>query len=231
MNAESVKKFAIGMVAVSTLLGSSMCIAEATPVDKRGYLVDTQGNVVKNSYNQCWRTGYWTPELAIAECDPDLIKKEEPKVVVAPPAPPVVPPPAPPVVKVSIATATLFDFDKSVLKPEGKRMLDEQVVEVMKAHPEVEKLVIVGHADRIGTVAYNQKLSERRAAAGKAYLVERGIPAERIRTVGKGKSEPDPEANTTRRCGEVKGRASLIACLQPDRRITVESESSVPANQ
>lgn len=222
MKTESVKQFAMGMVTVSVLLWSGMCAAELSAYDKRGYLVDSRGNVVKNSYNQCWRTGYWTPELAIPECDPDLFKKEEPKVAIV--TPPVVPPPPPPVIRVDIAAAALFDFDKAVLKPEGKKILDEQVVASMKAHPEVEKLVIVGHADRIGTVEYNQRLSERRAAAGKAYLVEQGIAPERIRTAGKGESEPDAVANTPQRCNEVKGRESLIACLQPDRRIIIESE-------
>lgn len=226
----SVKKFAIGMVTVFTLLESGIGIAETAPVDKRGYLIDTRGNVVKNSYNQCWRTGYWTPELAIAECDPDLVKKEAPKVVEVPPVP-VPPPPPKPVIQVRIATATLFDFDMAVIRPEGKKILDEQVVAILKNHPEVKGLVIVGHADRIGTVEYNQKLSERRAAAGKAYLVEQGIPADRIKTIGKGKSEPDPVADTPVKCKGVRGRDNLIACLQPDRRITVESEDNVPENK
>jgi OOP family OmpA-OmpF porin len=230
MKTESVKKFTVGMIAVSALLGSGMCAADAGLVDKRGYLVDTRGNVVKNSYNQCWRTGYWIPELAIAECDPDLIKKEEPKIAIAPPAPVPIEPPKP-VIKVYIAAAALFDFDESVLRPEGKKILDEQVVAIMKAHPEVEMVVVVGHADRIGTDDYNQRLSERRAAAGKDYLVQQGIAPERISAIGKGESEPDPEADTANKCKDVKGREKLIACLQPDRRVTIESEDHAPAKE
>ena len=63
--------------------------AFAHSVEKEGYLIDTRGNVVKNNYNECWRTGYWTPAMAIAECDPDLVKKEEPKAEAAPAAAPV----------------------------------------------------------------------------------------------------------------------------------------------
>ncbi len=225
-----VRKIAIGMAAAWTLLASGIVVAETAAVDKRGYLVDSRGNVVKNSYNQCWRTGYWTPELAIAECDPDLVKKEVP-VAEVPPAP--VPPPAPVkhVIQVRISAKNFFDFDRSVIRPEGKKILDEQVAAVLKEHPEVKRLVITGHTDRIGTVEYNQRLSERRAAAGKAYLEQQGIPGDLIVTVGKGKSEPDPVANTAVKCKGVHGRDNIIACLQPDRRITIESEESAPGSQ
>jgi len=232
MRTGTVEKIAACIFAAGILSGSSMAAAETEAADKSGYLLDSRGNVVRNSYNECWRTGYWTPELAIEECDPDLVKKPEPPAVVeAPPAPAMPPPPPKPVIQVKIDSSALFDFDMAVLRPEGKRMLDEQVVAQMKAHPEVQSLTIVGYADRIGTDAYNQDLSERRAAAGKAYLVEQGIPAEWITTVGKGESEPDPEANTAEVCKDVKGRDELISCLQPDRRIVIESEAVASANQ
>ncbi len=229
----SVRKIAIGVATAWILLASGIVVAETAAVDKRGYLVDSRGNVVKNSYNQCWRTGYWTPELAIAECDPDLVKKEVPKVVEVPPAPVPPPPPAPVkhVIQVRISAKNFFDFDRSVIRPEGKKILDEQVVAVLKEHPEVKRLVITGHTDRIGTVEYNQRLSERRAAAGKAYLEQQGIPGDRIVTVGKGKSEPDPAANTAVKCKGVHGRDNIITCLQPDRRITIESEEGTPGSQ
>ena len=83
---------------------------------------------------------------------------------------------------------TLFDFDKAVVRAEGKKELDDKVVASMKAHPEVELLLVTGHADRIGSDKYNQKLSERRAAAVKTYLASQGIAADRVKTVGKGES-------------------------------------------
>lgn len=119
--------------------------------------------------------------------------------------------------KITLQAEVLFDFDKSVVKPEGRRILDAEVVEKMKAHPEVELILIIGHADRIGTEQYNQALSERRAAAVKTYLVSQGIDAARMRTVGKGESEPVVE------CKGVRGKA-LIDCLQPNRRVVVEIE-------
>ena len=214
--------------------------AESFP-EKTGYLIDSRGNVVKNAYGECWRTGYWTPAMAIEECDPDLgLKKmptsaepisSAPAPVIAPPPPTPVPAPAPapakPVVQVRFNAETLFDFDRTVVKPEGQKILDEKIVASMKIYPEVAMLIIVGHADRIGTEAYNQNLSERRANAVKAHLVKQGIPAERMKASGKGESDPDPEANTMQACKGLRGNR-LIACLQPDRRVTVESQKRTP---
>lgn len=234
MNMAPTKKLALGIVTLAVVLGMGSAIAH--PVEKEGYLIDSRGTLVRNSYNQCWRTGYWTPAMAIAECDPDMVKKEEPKVESkAAPAP--APAPAPvagpdkPAVKAEFKAETLFDFDKAVVKAEGQKVLDDKIVAGMKEHPEVEMLLVTGHTDRIGTVKYNQKLSEHRAAAVKAYLVKQGVAAERIRTVGKGESEPSADANTKENCKGVKGKKKLIACLQPDRRVTVEPEVQVPVKK
>ncbi len=228
------KKLALGIVTLTAMLAMGSAIAH--PVEKEGYLIDSRGTLVKNNYNQCWRTGYWTPAMAIAECDPDLVKKEEPKKAAPAPAPVPAPAPAPvagpdkPAVKAEFKAETLFDFDKAVVKAEGQKALDEKIVAGMKEHPEVEMLLVTGHTDRIGTAKYNQKLSERRAAAVKAYLVKQGVAAERIRTVGKGESEPNPDANTKQDCRRMPAK-KLIACLQPDRRVTVEPEVQVPVNK
>ena len=223
----------LGVVALAA--SYSAAYAHGFP-EKTGYLIDSRGNVVKNSYGECWRTGYWTPDMAIEECDPDLILKKMPTSAgpISPVSPPVVIPPPPvaaqakPVVQVQFNAETLFDFDRAVVKPEGQKILDEKIVANMKMYPEVAMLIIIGHADRIGTKTYNQNLSERRANAVKAYLVKQGIAAERMRASGKGESESNPKANTRQAC---KGMSvnRLIACLQPDRRVTVESQSRAPA--
>lgn len=207
--------------------------AFAHDVANAGYLIDSRGNVAKNSYNQCWRTGYWTPAMATAECDPDLVKKEEPKKEESKAAAPVAPVAGPeaPAVKVTFKAETLFDFDKAVVRAEGKKELDDKVVANMKAHPEVELLLVTGHADRIGTEKYNQNLSERRAAAVKTYLVDQGIAADRVKTVGKGEAMPNPDADTVNNCKGTKKTKKLIECLQPDRRVTVEPEIQVPTQK
>jgi OOP family OmpA-OmpF porin len=226
MNISLAKQLALSIALVAGM--SAVGTAFAHDVANAGYLIDSRGAVVKNNYNQCWRTGYWTPAMATAECDPDLVKKEAAPAT-QPAAAPVAGPDKP-AVKAEFKAETLFDFDKAVVKPEGQKVLDDKIVGGMKAHPEVELLLVTGHTDRIGTDAYNQKLSERRAAAVKTYLVKQGIAADRIKTVGKGESSPNPDANTKQACKGMKGK-KLIDCLQPDRRVTVEPEIQVPTKK
>jgi OOP family OmpA-OmpF porin len=163
-------------------------IKAATPVS--GYVQDARGVVVRDPFGLCWRTGFFTPALAQYECDPDLVPKP---VVAPPPAPaaapaPVAPPAAPTQEKVTYAADAFFDFDKATLKPEGKASLDDLVGKLGAINLEV--IIAVGHTDSIGSVAYNQKLSVRRAESVKAYLVSKGVEANRIYTEGKGKSQP-----------------------------------------
>lgn len=185
------------------------------------YLFDTRGAAVKSGSGLCWRTARWTPAQAIAECDPDLVKKPEPMAApkVEPKAAPVVTPPpvklAPE--KVTFSADALFDFNKAVLRPEGKKVLDEFADKLKGVKYEV--IIAIGHADRIGSVAYNKKLSIRRAEAVKNYLVnEKGIAANRIYTDGKGKSDPVTKPAD---CKGKHGNA-LIKCYQPDRRVEIE---------
>ena len=178
------------------------------PAPANGY-VQSLGGTVKSGFGLCWRTGYWTPQMATEECDPDLVPKQAPAPAPAP-APAVKPPPAPPkpvVEKVTLKGDTLFDFDKSVVKPEGKQVLDRLVDQARDLQLEV--IVAVGHTDWVGTDAYNQKLSERRAAAVKAYLVSKGIAANKVYTEGKGEKLPVADNKTA------DGRAK-------NRRVEVE---------
>ncbi len=161
-------------------------IKAATPVS--GYAQDARGVIVRDPFGLCWRTGYFTPALAQVECDPDLVPKP-PAPPAPPPAPaPVTPPPVPSSEKVTFAADAFFDFDKSTLKPEGKAKLDDLVSKVGSI--DLEVIIAVGHTDSIGSVAYNQKLSVRRAESVKAYLVGKGVEANRIYTEGKGESQP-----------------------------------------
>ena len=171
----------------------------------------------------CWRTGYWTPAMAIVECEPDLVAKPAPPApppaVTPPPPPPPAPPPPPPAApqKITLATKALFDFDKAVLKPEGKAAIDTEVVNKLPTVSKIELVLVTGHTDRIGTQAYNQKLSERRANAVRDYLVSRGVARDKIETLGMGKTQPVPGVV----CNQ-KNMKELIACLAPNRRVEVE---------
>jgi len=102
----------------------------------------------------------------------------------------------------SFATDTFFDFDKSVLKTEGKSNLKELAEKINSISLEV--VIVVGHTDNVGTDAYNQKLSQRRAEAVKAYMVSLGVAKNRIYTEGKGESEPTADNKTA--AGRAKNR-------------------------
>jgi len=212
------KRFAL-VLSAALMLGLGLTSAYA---ENEGYLVaPTSGVVVKNPFGLCWHTGYWTPAMATLECDPDLVpKKAAPApapVVVPPPAPAPAPKPAPKPVteKVTMAAETNFDFDKAVLKPEGKARLDDLVGKLKAVNLEV--VIAIGHTDSIGSAAYNQKLSLRRANAVKAYLVSKGIEANRIYTEGKGKTQPIADNKTK------EGRAK-------NRRVEIEVVGSRQGN-
>jgi OOP family OmpA-OmpF porin len=212
------------MALLAATLGVCASLAQAQTAD-RVYAIDGRGEVVVDPYGLCWRTGFWTPAAAAKDpagctCDKDLLPKEACAAPVAPPpVPGVTPPPPPPGPvgeKITIAADALFDFDKAVLRPEGRAKLDE--VAAFSTQIALEVVIAVGHTDRFGSDAYNQRLSERRAAAVKDYLVSKGIPANRVYTEGKGKKQPVTKP------GDCRGPKSqkVIACLQPDRRVDIE---------
>ena len=144
---------------------------------------------------------------------------EPPKPAPRPAAPP---PPAAKAEKVTTASTVNFDFDRYAIRPDARSKLDDLVGKQLRAVT-LEVIIAVGHADRIGSDAYNMKLSVRRADSVKAYLVSKGIGASRIYTEGKGKRQPVKECKGS---GKTK---ELIACLEPNRR--VESEAVGSAQQ
>ncbi len=178
-------------------------------------------SVWKNSVGQCWRAGTWTPAMATAECDPDLVPKPAAKPAVEPAAKPVPPPPPvkpaakpqpkpkPVAAKVTLAADVLFDFDKAALKADGKSKLDDLAAKVKGINLEV--VIAIGHTDSVGSDAYNQKLSVRRAESVKAYLVSKGVEPNRIYTEGKG--EKQPVASNKTKDGSQKNRRVEIEII------------------
>jgi OOP family OmpA-OmpF porin len=182
-NMNKPSKFALALAfAAFTATG----VASAQTVDnwKNG-----SGELIwKNGSNElCWQDNFWTPATAAAEC----VKKSG----------------QPTADKISIKAEALFDFDKAIVKPEGRKLLDQ--VAARQAQINLETIIAVGHTDWIGSDAYNQALSVRRADAVKAYLVSKGVPANRITASGKGKANPVADNRTA------AGRAQ-------NRRVDVE---------
>jgi OOP family OmpA-OmpF porin len=124
--------------------------------------------------------------------------------------------PTPVVEKVTLDADALFDFDKAVLRPEGRSALDGFVDGLRGV--DLQAITAIGHTDRLGSEGYNQTLSKRRAEAVKSYLVAKGIQSDRVRTEGMGETQPVTKAGECP-AGE---SAQVIACLQPDRRVDVE---------
>ena len=162
--------------------------------------------VWKNGTNElCWRDANWTPATAAEGCDGALAQAAA-ATPAAPAATPAAPAPAakPAVAasKVTYAADAFFDFDKAVLKPEGKAKLDDLVGKIQGINLEV--IIAVGHTDSVGSDAYNQKLSVHRAEAVKAYLVSKGIEKNRVYTEGKGEKQPVADNKTKE--GRAKNR-------------------------
>ncbi|HSN22097.1 MAG TPA: OmpA family protein [Usitatibacter sp.] len=179
-------KLALGSAIVALAAGSAY--ADFTP-----NLQDSSGRAVRDGSGHCVVTsGVVLPECAPAPA-PALAAPAapEPAAPAAPAAPAPEPAkPAPSSVRQSVVIQAdaLFDFDKSVVRPDGKKAIDEALAKLQGV--DLEMVIATGHTDSIGTERYNQKLSERRAAAVKAYLVSKGIPASKITTIGKGETQP-----------------------------------------
>lgn len=217
---------------------SAMAQSKDIVVDPKGevpYVTDQRNVVTKSGADLCWRTGYWTPGAAGetkagerpvgCECDKDVVGADK----CAPPAP--APVAAPATVATPVAapaapakcdfSATLsadnsFAFNKATLTPAARQNLDSAVLAKLGNCANVTSVIVTGHTDRLGTQAYNQKLSEKRADAVQAYLISKGVKSDLIDTMGAGKTQP------IKSCDDKLGRKKLIECLAPNRRVTVD---------
>ncbi|WP_374709584.1 OmpA family protein [Massilia scottii] len=184
--------------------------ALALRAEAENYRIDdalrSNGNTKLYSMNLVYKLGRPAASAPVPAPAPAPMPEATPAPAPAPmPAP--APAPVPVSEKVSFAAEALFDFDKSVVKPEGKAALDDLLNKLQGMNTEV--MVTVGHTDSVGSDAYNQKLSLRRAEAVKAYIVSKGVETSRVYTEGKGESQPVADNKSA------EGRAK-------NRRVTVE---------
>ena len=185
-----------------------------------GYVADSNGNIVRSNFGECWHTGTWTKADAVVPgCDgvpatsgTDKNSANDNKSAAAPavtdnaakasPAPASASAPVAASEKVTFETDTLFGFDKSDLQPEGLSKLEDLVSKLQGT--DVEMIIVTGHTDSVGSAIYNEKLSKRRALSAKKFLVSKGLPSDRIVTNGKGEQQPIASNKTS--AGRAKNR-------------------------
>lgn len=229
----------VGIVGMAML-----CVAGASNAQsvKDAYVQDARGVIVRSAPgepgagNLCWRTGSWTPALAIAECDPDISPRpaRKPAATVPAQAEARATPPAFASAPVPLSTAqaapprrcdfsvTLgadetFAFNRALLKSAARSRLEAVVARAADC-ARVDQVLVTGHADRIGRAASNERLSRARAETVGSYLLSRGLPPPTVH--GAGHSAPIAS------CAESLSRRDLIACLAPNRRVEIEIRGS-----
>jgi len=203
-----------GLLAAAIIASPAFAAGEGYPgclksdTDKcTAYVYDNMGKVVRDEVlKKCVLNGHIPLEAssAIKECNPEFFKSA---AVEAPVAPTVT------AKAITLNADAFFDFDKDTLKKEGKASLDALVKDMNVA--QVEYITVVGHTDRIGSDAYNQKLSERRANTVAKYLTAKGVPASMVKASGVGEAQPVKE------CKGEKATSALIKCLAPNRRAVI----------
>lgn len=204
----------IQQIAASLCLLSMTQVAAAHPTSI-GYLYDSQGNVVRTGYGGCVRTAEWTAANALAECDAVAQPAAAAKPAAAPKAAAPVAKAEPSIIKIDLSADESFETSKAELSAVAKAKLSDLAKQLNGLA--YDSIVITGHADRTGSAAANQQLSERRANAAHNYLVSEGVPSAKMQSSGKGSSQPVTKPDA---CAKLKGK-KLGACLAPDRRVEI----------
>ena len=135
----------------------------------------------------------------------------------APVAQPVVAEPQ--VERINLSADALFRFNQSDaadMLPEGKATLDRLAENLVSRQAHIDSIALTGHTDRLGSEQYNYNLGLQRAQTVKNYLQDKGVQAP-ISVASAGESQP-----VTTTCTGTRATTALKACLQPDRRVTVD---------
>jgi len=189
------KTFALSVALTSGLIITSSAFASIK--GNAGYVTDSSGNVVTDAFGECWHTSSWNKKWAIAACEGGKAVKMTTKPAARPaPAPVVMKAPKKPAFEpVILKSGALFTSGKATLGSAGLSELDALAAKI-KATDTIRSIEIIGHTDSMGDAGMNQKLSESRAAAVKAYLVKQGIAADRITASGMGENKAIADNDT-----------------------------------
>lgn len=205
---------------LSALIVAMIASASAMAHEKTGYTISQESReVVRNNYGECWENSFLNKATnGLAECgDGVAAQPEQPQYVDE---------------TVAFSSEFLFGFDKYNLRPEASTALDDLARRL--SDTKVQAVRIEGNTDFMGSEQYNQALSERRANTVSNYLINRGVPAQKITAVGLGESQArmtqqcqDQVAQLGKKVSAAKKRTSLIACIEPDRRVDVKIRTLV----
>lgn len=179
------------------LLGAVAILCFSTGSQATGYLVDSQGKTVRSGTDLCWQESNWTPAMA-KSCNAPTAKPKKCNF------------------SVTLSNDEGFVFGSSQLSQMARSRLDQGVVSQLGKCAKVDLVLVTGHTDRLGEAMANQALSEKRAEAVRSYLISKGIPADKVDTLGAGKTQQ------VKGCANVSPRQTLIDCLAPNRRVVVE---------
>jgi OOP family OmpA-OmpF porin len=220
---------------------SSTSVAQTRDIDEKALLLDTRGAPVMNASGQCWHTAYGPAPVWTSGCHAPVptpvaqyVAPAPQPVVQQPIAAPIAAAPAPrpaPVIvaaaaplpvyeKVSFDANVLFDSNKSELRPAGRATLDQFIEKISGL--ESQSVMAIGYADRMGTDASNQLLSEQRVNIVKSYLVSKGVSANRVQTSALGETRPTTYAAECKDANNTRN----VACMQPDRHVFIEISGS-----
>jgi OOP family OmpA-OmpF porin len=224
MRSTFIKTKAALAVACAMALGlfSAPADAQLRDINEKALLLDTRGAPVMNATGLCWHTAYGPAPVWTTGCHADVPARvaqyvapiAQPAVVVAAAAP------LPVLEKVAFDANVLFQSNKSVLTLAGRDTLDAFVGKISGL--ESRSVMAIGYADRMGSEASNQILSEERVNAVKSYLVGKGVAADRVRTSAWGETRPSTAAAECKDANTAKN----VACMQPDRHVFIEISGS-----
>ena len=210
-------------IKLSALIVALMASTGAMAHSVHGYTTSQgSGEVVRNNYGECWENTYLDKATnGLVECGDKAPDAPAPQVVTEQAHE-----------TISLQSEFLFGFDKYNLRPEAITTLNDLSAKLSQSN--VQSVRVEGNTDFMGSDKYNQALSERRANTVANYLVQQGVPADRISAVGLGETQ----AKLTEQCqaevaklgkkvSKAKKRSALIACIEPDRRVDIQVDSLV----